>query len=219
MEAAWNIPRTLANTVTPGAAIAKGTTLCWDVDGVLAFAAEALITALNAFFGTAYTLGDDTFFAGHLVESVLPPEQAAWAKAHWHEPHFTANMAPDWHAMDVLRDAYHAGWQCLVVSARPPDLEKVTADWLDSWGCPLPAENVHAVGHGNKPQWMSERFGPARPAALVDDSPGIEVTIARPGIETWLPARPYNRGPERPHAHRFRTWAEMRYALGLGPQG
>jgi hypothetical protein len=66
---------------------------------------------------------------------------------------------------------------------------------------------------------MAARHGPDSPAILIDDNPAIRMSIARPGIETWLPARPYNTpAPVRPHTRTFSTWAQARYWLGLSPQ-
>jgi hypothetical protein len=218
-EAAWNIPRAIRDAVTPGEPlIPRTTTLAWDVDGVLAFAAEALASAVNAHFGTRWTVDDETFFPGTLIASRLPPEQRGWVEELVRDPIFMESMAPDWHALDTLADAYHAGYPSIVLTARHPDLRKITADWLAGWGCPLPAENVYAVGHDNKPPWLAQRYGPDRPAALIDDNPAVPVTVARPGAEVWLPARPYNDRPMRPYAHRFTSWPQLRHVLGLGPQ-
>ena len=60
--------------------------------------------------------------------------------------------------------------------------------------------------------------GEHRRAVLLDDNPLAEVTIACPGVQVWLPARPYNDGLVRSGCRRFPSWASVRYWLGLGPQ-
>jgi hypothetical protein len=192
------------------------TTIAWDVDGVLAFTAEALCTALNAAFGTSYSPAAQEFFPGALIPSRLPPVQAAWIAGQLRNPGFLQGFAPDFRALDVLADADAAGFRCEIVTEREPGLAGATAAWLTAWGAPsLP---VHAVGHGQKPAFMASAFGPGRPAVLIDDNPAVKITIARPGVQVWLPARPYNDGPDRGDARRFTSWHQVRRWLGLGMQ-
>jgi hypothetical protein len=216
MEAAWSVPRTLRASATPDqrTVIQPDTTLAWDVDGVLAFTAEALCTALNAAFGTSYNPLAQEFFTGGLIPSRLPPVQAAWAGGQLRNPGFLRGFAPDFRALDVLADAHDAGFPCTVVTERDPGLGVATAAWLAAWGAP--AIPVHAVGQGQKPAYMAAGFGPERPAVLIDDNPSVKITIARPGVQVWLPARPYNAGPDRGDARRFTSWQAVRYWLGLG---
>lgn len=219
MEAAWNIPRTLLAAQLPSwppqePPLAEHPALVFDVDGILAFTAEALCTALNARFDTAYSPLGQTFFPGTFVASKLPAVQAGWLAEHMNKPGFVSACAPDFHAMDVLRDAWHAGYTVCVVTERPPDLEEATAQWLEDWGAP--AVPVHAVGHGNKPAYLADRYGPGKPAVLIDDNPLAQITVARDGIEVWTPDRYYIPKIPRAHVRRFEGWPDVRWWLKLG---
>jgi len=222
LEAAWNIPRTLA-TATQGGGwppaedpLTHRPVLVFDCDGILSFTAEAMCQALNARFSTAYSPMSQGFFPGSLRADRLPDAQGTWIAGEMRQPAFVAALAPDFRALDCLRDAYDAGFECVVATERDPSLQEATERWLHGWGGP-PVE-VNAVGHGNKPAFMAERYGEHRPAVLLDDNPLAEVTIARPGVQVWLPARPYNDGLVRSGCRRFPSWASARYWLGLGPQ-
>jgi len=222
LEAAWNIPRTLTVATQGGDwppaedPLTHRPALVWDVDGILSFTSEALCTALNARFGTAYSPQSQGFFPGSLRTDRLPDAQGAWLAGEMRSPEFVAACAPDFHAIDCLRDAFDAGFECVVATERDPSLKEATEQWLHDWGAP-PAE-INAVGHGQKPAFMAERYGEHHRAVLLDDNPLAEVTIARPGVQVWLPARPYNDGLVRGGCRRFPSWASVRYWLGLGPQ-
>jgi hypothetical protein len=223
LEAAWNIPRTLTAATQEGGEWPPGgnpltdrPALVWDTDGILSFTAEALCVALNARFGTTYSPISQGFFPGTLRTDRLPDGQGTWIAGEMRQPAFAATYAPDFRAIDTLRDAHEAGHECLIATERGPELAEVTKRWLHEWGAP-PVE-VHAVGHGNKPAFMAARYGETSPAVLIDDNPLTQVTIARPGVQVWMPERPYTEGTLRNGARRFRTWAAVRYWLGLGPQ-
>jgi hypothetical protein len=223
MESAWSIPATLA-AATSGTGdwppaedpLTHRPALVWDCDGILSFTSEALCVAMNARFGTTYSPMSQAFFPGTLLIGRLPDAQAAWIAGEMSQPSFVATYAPDFRAIDTLRDAYDAGFECCVATERNPALREATEQWLHDWGGP-PVE-VNAVGHGNKPAWMAERYGPGRRAVLIDDSPLAQVAIARPGIEVWAPQRPYTPGMPRDHVRVFGSYPAMRYWLGLGPQ-
>lgn len=221
MEAASNIPATVLAATEPGwppedAPLTVKPTLVWDCDGILSFTAEGLCAALNAKFGTRYGPQSQGFFPGTLLVHRLPPEQGAWAQAMLSNPVFLAALAPDFHALDTLIDAYNAGWACEVTTERAPECENATREWLDGWG--VPPVSVHAVGHGNKPGWMASRYGPPMPAVLIDDSPLAQTAIARPGISVWSPQRPYTPPVHRAQVRDFPSWRHARYWLGLGPR-
>ena len=220
-EAAWNIPRTLAAAVHGGCppgedALTGHPALIWDCDGILSFTAEALCGALNARFGTSYAPLSQTFFPGTFITARLPQQQAGWVSGLLSEPAFLASFAPDFHALDTLRDAYDAGFPCQVVTERDPSVQAATADWLADWGGP--AIEVHAVGHGNKPAYLAGCFGSDNAAVLLDDNPAVQITVARPGISVWTPERPYTPTLARDHVREFATWDSARYWLALGPQ-
>lgn len=216
MEAAWNIPRTLAAAGTgEGGPLPDRPALAFDCDGILSFTSEALCTALNARFDTAYSPQDQSFFPGTLLAAKLPPEQAGWLAEQMRTPAFVGAYAPDFHALDCLRDSWDAGYSVSVATERAPELADATTGWLHDWGAPpVP---VHAVGSGQKPTWMAARYGIGRTAVLIDDNPAAAVTIARDGIEVWAPARAYNPVITREHVRRFTTWADVRCWLHLGP--
>lgn len=216
MEAAWNVPRTLAAAGTgEGGPLPDRPALVFDCDGILSFTSEALCTALNARFDTAYSPQDQLFFPGTLLAAKLPPEQAGWVAEQMRSPAFVSAYAPDFHALDCLRDSWDAGFSVSVATERAPELADATTGWLHDWGAPpVP---VHAVGSGQKPTWMAARYGVGRTAVLIDDNPAAAVTIARDGIEVWAPARPYTPVITRDNVRRFTTWADVRHWLGLGP--
>lgn len=219
MEAAWNIPRTILAAQLPSwppqePPLAEHSALIFDCDGILSFTAEALCTALNAKFGTTYSPLGQTFFPGTFVASKLPSGQAGWLAEHMDTPGFVAAIAPDFHALDTLRDAWDAGYTVSVVTERPPDLEEATAQWLEDWGAP--AVPVHAVGHGNKPGYLADRYGLGKEAVLIDDNAAVQITIARDGIEVWSPDRYYVPKIPRPHVRRWEGWPDVRWWLKLG---
>jgi hypothetical protein len=221
MEAAWSIPRTLAaashgDWPDTAGVLHDHPVLIWDCDGILAFTAEALCGALNARFGTAYSPMSQAFFPGTLLAARLPGEQGAWISGLLRDASFLATFAPDFHAFDVLRDAYDAGFECQVVTERDPSVQDATAEWLGDWGAP--AVEVHAVGHGNKPAFLAARYGSENPGLLIDDNPAVQISIARPGIEVWTPDRSYTPMMMRDHTRAFGSWQEARFWLGLGPQ-
>jgi len=222
MEAAWNIPRTLAAATQGGDwppaedPLTHRPALVFDVDGILSFTSEAICTALNARFGTTYSPASQGFFPGALRADRLPDAQGAWIAGEMRQPAFAAACAPDFRAMDCLRDAYDAGFECLVATERDPSLQEVTERWLHDWGGP-PVE-VNAVGHGNKPAFMAARYGEHRRAVLIDDDPLKALTVPRPGVQVWMPERPYTQGKARTGSRVFGSWAVARYWLGLGAQ-
>lgn len=167
-------------------------------------------------FGAAYSAITQVFFPGTLIESRLPAEQAVWVSGLLREPSFLATFAPDFHAIDTLRDAYDAGYECRVVTERHPLMEPVTAEWLVSWGMPSPVV-VEAVGHGNKPALLIDRYRYGPDAVLIDDNPAMQLSVARPGIQVWTPDRPYTPTLARENVREFGSWAQARYWLGLGP--
>lgn len=168
-----------------------------DIDGTLAFQPEADIIAVNARFGTSWLVTDAT---EHPFSSVLPRKQAKWLRAN--RDVIAANLAPDTLAIDVLRRARAAGYGITVCTERDPDTAEVTAAWLAYWD--VPCDHLAVTGPGGKGPLL-EPYGPDSPAILVDDSP-LNVSLARPGVQVWQPARPYNDGGG--DVWRFRSWNE-----------
>jgi hypothetical protein len=219
-EAAWNIPRTLTVATSPAwppepfHATARPT-LIWDVDGILAFTAEAMVAALNARFDAGYNVMTQSFFPGTLITSALPAEQASWLSAELASFRIYGASAPDWHAIDTMMDASRAGYPTCIVTERAPDLAVLTTQWLASWGVAKPP-HVTAVGRGHKPRYLAAAYGPASPAILIDDNPVFRLSIARPGLEVWTPQRPYTPTTTRDSARTFPDWPTARYWLGVG---
>lgn len=178
-----------------------------DIDGTTAFQPEGTIIAVNARFGTAYTIADA---ATYPFRATLPPEQQAWERAH--QPVLDVNLAPDTLAADVLRRAAAHGYPVTICTEREPGLGPVTRAWAAYWE--LPADQVAVVGPGGK-RALLEPHGPADPAILIDDSPANE-HLARPGVRVWVPRRPWTPGGDAPDGvWRFRSWNDAAAALGL----
>jgi len=222
MESAWSVPRTAALAVQGGGwppaddPLTHRPALVFDCDGILAFTAEGMCQALNARFGTAYSPLSQGFFPGSLRADRLPDAQGAWIAGEMRQPAFVASLAPDFRALDTLRDAYDAGFECLVATERDPSLQEVTERWLHDWGGP-PVE-VNAVGHGSKPAFMAARYGEHRRAVLIDDDPVKALTVPGPGVQVWMPQRPYTEGRVRPGSRLYASYPVLRYWLGLGAQ-
>lgn len=182
--------------------------LFFDIDGVLAFQPEGLILAVNARFGEDYLAGEARtypFFA------TLPPEQQQWAKAN--KAVIAANLAPDTLAVKVLSKAVQAGYGVTICTERPPALADVTRAWLAYWGVPG-AEDAQVVGPGGKEALLAP-YGNGNPALLVDDAPENEA-LARPGVQVWVPPRPWTPQGDAPEGvTRFTDWRQLRKALGL----
>ena len=179
-----------------------------DIDGTLAFQPEGTIVAVNARFGTAYTIADDT--ASYPFVATLPPEQRAWQRAQ--QAVLDVNLAPDTLAIDVLRRAAAHGYPVTVCTERDPNLTQVTRAWVAYWQ--IPADRVAVTGPGGKGPLM-EANDPADPCILIDDAPANE-GLARPGVQVWVPARPWTpTGPAQDGVWRFGSWNDVSAALGL----
>jgi hypothetical protein len=188
--------------------------LIWDVDGILSFTAEALCSALNARFGTHYDPVAQRFFAGRVLSTMLPADQAAWLLGEIGTGFdLLGSCAPDWHAADTMMAAMEAGYSSQIVTERHPLLAGETQAWLSGWGIKAPP--VVAVGLGNKPKYLTTRYGPGKPALLIDDNPMTRTTIAREGLDVWLPSRPYVPDVVQDHVRVFPAWETARYWLGL----
>ncbi|MFJ5532484.1 hypothetical protein [Streptomyces sp. NPDC093261] len=211
-QAAQNIPATLRNaTGAPSAFddVLRRPALVCDIDGILAFAAEAIATALNARYGAHYRAETMPY----QIQDVIPDVQGVWLRAEYGRGDLYANMAPNLDAIRTVGAAHDAGWTVIITTARDPALVDVTTAWLDRWHVKRDALNL--VGRGNKPAWMASHFGPSRPALLLDDQPAYQLSIARPGIEVWTPRLPYTPPHPRPHVRVFDDWPQIAAALGV----
>jgi hypothetical protein len=174
-----------------------------DIDGTLAFQPEGDILAVNARFGTSWLAADAVDYP---FSSMLPPRQAAWLRAN--RAVIAANLAPDTAAVHVLTMAVKAGAGVTVCTERDGSLEALTRAWCSYWGVPGAGEALTA-GPGGKAALL-EPYGPGNPCLLIDDSP-VNASLARPGVEVWQPARPYNDGGGG--VHRFSDWHDLKARL------
>lgn len=183
--------------------MAKPALFC-DIDGVLAWQPEGDIIAVNARFGSSWLITDATTmpFSGQ-----LPSQQAAWLKKN--QPVIIANLAPDTRAIRVVQRAAKAGYRVGIVTERDPALRDLTAAWLKFWD--VPYDSLDVVGPGGKGNVL-EPYGKGNPCVLIDDSP-VNIKLARPGVDVWQPARPYNSGGNG--VHRFEDWRDVKKALKL----
>jgi hypothetical protein len=65
---------------------------------------------------------------------------------------------------------------------------------------------------------MAQRYGESHPAVLIDDDPLKAVSVPRPGVQVWMPLRPYTEGVRRSGSRLYASYPVLRYWLGLGPQ-
>ncbi len=188
--------------------MAKPPALFCDVDGVLAFQPEGSILAVNARFGTAHLVSEATSYPW---VATLPREQQQWVRAN--RAVIAANLAPDTRAIRVLQKATKAGIPLTVCTERTPDLAGVTRAWLEYFGIPG-AQDAQVVGPGGKEALLAP-YGEDSPALLVDDAPKNEA-LARPGVEVWVPPRPWTPQGDAPDGvTRFEDWREVCKRLGL----
>jgi len=189
--------------------VAKRPALFLDIDGVLAFQPEGLILAVNARFGASYLLADSA--GTYPFYATLPPDQQEWAEAN--RAVIAANLAPDTRAIRVAQKAAKAGLDVTVCTERPPELAGVTRAWLAFWDVPGAAQ-AQVVGPGGKEPLLAS-YGDGNPALLVDDAPKNEA-LARPGVEVWVPPRPWTpQGDPPAGVTRFGDWRQVCKRLGL----
>lgn len=175
-----------------------------DVDGTLAFQPEGTIIAVNARYGTTHLVAEATEYPWY---GTLRGEQAEWEQAN--QPVVDANLAPDTHALDVLRRAAAHGYPVTACTERHPWLAGITEAWLRYWA--VPCDLVAVVGPGGKADLLAVH-DEQDPCILIDDDPG-KSKLVRPGVQVWQPARPYNDGDGV--TMRFTDWCEAATALGL----
>jgi hypothetical protein len=187
--------------------VAKPALFC-DIDGVLSFQPEGLILAVNARFAETYLLADTRTYPFY---DTLPRPQQQWAEAN--RTVIAANLAPDTRAIRVLAKAAKAGIGVTVCTERPPEMAGLTRAWLAYWQVPGAAD-AQVVGPGGKEALLAS-YDEDNPALLVDDAPKNE-GLARPGVEVWVPPRPWTpQGKPPAGVTRFSDWREVSKRLGL----
>lgn len=179
-----------------------------DIDGVLAFQPEGLILAINARFGTSHLVPEATTYPFY---ATLPPRQQVWAQAN--RALIAANLAPDTIAVRAIQKAAKAGIPVTICTERPPVMEALTRAWLAYWGVPG-ADDAQVAGPGGK-EVLLEPYGDTAPAVLIDDKPGNEA-LARPGVQVWVPSRPWTPDGDPPAGvWRFTDWRDVKKKLKL----
>lgn len=178
-----------------------------DIDGVLAFQPEGSMLAVNARFGTSYLVPEATSYPW---ADTLPARQQRWVQAN--KAVIAANLAPDTMAVHVLQRAVSEGLSVTVCTERDESLTALTRAWCSFWG--VPGDGPEVVGPGGKAALL-EPYGPDSPAVLVDDDPAKEA-YARPGVQVWVPPRPWTPQRNAPGGvWRFPDWHAVKVKLGL----
>jgi hypothetical protein len=179
-----------------------------DVDNVLAWHAEAVCIALNARFGTSYLV---TQMTAYPLATMLEAEQAAWLAQYTERGSWCANLAPDHEAIAAMAAIRGTGHRVTISSDRPAQVADATTAWLDYWQVQRDGDLLQ--GPGSKQAALAAS---AAPAVLVDDDPRKWLTVARPGVGVWCPARPWTPQGWRkyPNVRVFQSWAEPLSWLG-----
>jgi hypothetical protein len=159
--------------------------VAFDIDGVLAFFMECTLAALNAKFGSGYDISKVT---NYWMEEWLPKEQGDWLTTLFMTPVFYSNCAPDYAAMATFKGLKRAGFHLIVTSDRPAEMLPVTSAWLGRFQI-VPDELV-LHGRGSKREVVNAH-GPTRPLVFFDDDPRKVDWLPGPGVELWLPKRPW----------------------------
>jgi hypothetical protein len=163
--------------------------------------------AVNARFGTAYLVPEATSYPW---VATLPDRQQRWVRAN--QAVIAANLAPDTLAVHVLQMAVKGGLPVTVCTERPEALADLTRAWCSFWG--VPGDGPEVVGPDGKGPLL-EQYGPGSPAVLIDDAPKNEA-LARPGVQVWVPPRPWTPQGDAPvGVWRFPDWHAVKVKLGL----
>lgn len=183
--------------------------LAFDIDGVLAFFMECTLASLNAKFGTRYAI---TQVLNYWMEDWLPPDQAAWLGDLFANPAFYTNLAPDYAAIAALQGFKAAGFHVIVTSDRPAEMQPVTAAWLQRFEVDYDVLVLH--GRQSKKE-VVEAHGPDRPLYFFDDDPRKVGWLPKPGVELWLPVRPWTPDgvDQVENVHSFDAWDKVRATL------
>lgn len=182
-----------------------------DIDGVLAFLAEAVFGALNARFGTMY---DAHTMRTYWVEGALPENQGTWLKAFFDNPWTYVNLAPDLGAVRAINKLHEAGFTVIIATDRPTSAHGLTETWLSRWGVEY---DRLFVGPGSK-ESLIVQHSPERPMVLFDDSPQ-RIPMARLGVTIDMPLRPWTpknvKDGEVEHVMAFDDWAKILKGFGV----
>lgn len=178
-----------------------------DIDDTIAYSSEATMGAVNAAFDTRYLASD---IAGAEWDNVLDRQQRQWLSVQLSKSDIYQNIAPNYHAIDVLSFARKIGFHINITSARDPSLTEVTSAWLERWQ--VPYDGLSLVGRGRKVDWVRGRYGPQNQAILIDDKPQ-QWLAAGNGISVWTPRLPKTPTHAPPGVWIFDDWELVRAAL------
>lgn len=193
-------------------AIIQRPTILSDIDGVLGFLTETIVTALDGHFGLGIVVSDMDYY---WIEDTLAPDQQEWLIQQFQRGVFYANVAPDYAAIAALNAIHAGGYEVIVSSDRPPATTRlVTEQWLDKWR--VAHDEIILRGKGGKLS-IAEEHGPGDPLILIDDDPRKMQTVPRPGVEVWAPQRPWTPKNWRDYdgVWVFEQWADVLKRLGL----
>lgn len=182
-----------------------------DIDDTIAFSSQAAMTAVNAAFDTRYLASD---IAGAQWDNVLDRQQRQWLSIQLGKSGIYQNIAPNYHAIDVLSFARKIGFHIHITSARDPSLTDISREWLDQWQVPYDAMTL--VGSGRKLDWIRGRYGPDNRAIIIDDKPQ-QWLAAGNGISVWTPHLPKTPPHAPPGVWIFDDWELVRAALVSQP--
>jgi len=171
-----------------------------DIDGTLAFTKEAAASAVNARWGLSV---DAAKLRSYRMEDTLTRFEAQWLRSLFADPKFYINVAPDFHAIDALRQLRDDGVHVTIASDRPAVVKDVTVAWLNQWDVGYDAAVLD--GPGSKAKALTP------PAVLIDDDPATWLTIAKDGVDVFTPERSYTPPvwDNYPHVWVFTSWADV----------
>jgi len=214
-QALQNLNNTIQGKPDPDVTLASAIlrpSLLFDIDGVLGFLTETIVAALNAHFGLNLVVSD---MRNYWIEDDLEPDQSKWLIEQFQRGVFYENVAPDYSAIAAVQALHHDGYEVIVSSDRPPETTRdATIRWLKKWR--IPYDQLVLQGRGGKVA-IAAAHGPSDPLWAFDDDPRKAMTIPRPGVELWIPLRPWTpKGiGDRPGVHPFDAWTDVLKAAGV----
>jgi hypothetical protein len=183
-----------------------------DIDGVIAFALESLVIAINVEFGSTFDACQLTTY-----HDWMSPKMKAFFHTHLQKDElFHTNMPPFMNSIAGLAAIREAGLKVTIMSERKPSLEKETAMWLARWG--VEYDELVVGGNGCKAK-AAATHGPKNPALFLDDQPKFVYSLPRPGVELWLVKSSYvpTTAGKLAGVTIFNDWAVLLEHLGASP--
>lgn len=180
----------------------------FDLDGVLAHSEIAAVSwyQRHGLLHSEATAADMTSYDhSECFDKITHDDMSRMFR----DPDFFADILPDWGAVELVRDLYHAGTIIHIVTHRDwrPEDRITTSGWLAKYGVPYtrlefrtPYEKPHYAE-----RWELDYF--------VEDHPKTAVFIAaKPNIRaSFIRDKPYNKNTaDHPKLVRFYRWNELR---------